>query len=378
MLGRMNPLLPLAACLVAQPAGAAPPDWSPALQRAADANTRLTCQVFGSAEDRSSPLCFSPLGLFAGLGMAAGADEAARGKLAASLQLPPGDDEALRAAGALARYYARPRAGVTFTWEAAVWGERGRAWRRSALERVQADFAPTFHPADFTKTATAEGERINRWASGAAGLTRAPLLWGGRAPGGTQLAFACGFRFRGEWADPFPPERTADAPLRLGDGSQYPVTVLHRAGAVRRFRDAEVEVLELPLAGGEFAVVLAQLVEPRAARSSEVKLTPDRLAAWLARLREERRDDVAVPVVGEEHAETFDGRVRTGAVRGIYQASRVRLSERGFECGAATAVLRAEDMTGGSGYVVRPGLFLLRDTRRGTILFAGRHLVPTG
>jgi serine protease inhibitor len=372
---RMSHLLALAACLVAPPADAAPPDWTPALQRAADANTRFTCRMLGSAADRTSTVCFSPLGLFAALSMAAGADDAARGELAAALQLPPGDDEALRAAGALARYYAQPRAGVTLAWESAVWGERGRGWRRSDLERLKADFAPSFHPADFAKDAAAEGGRINRWATDAAGLTRAPLLQGGRAPDGTRLALACGFRFRGEWADPFPPERTADAPLRLGDGSRYPVTFLHRSGTVRRFRDADVEVLELPLAGGEFSVVLVRLMEPRAALSSEVKLTPERLAAWLAHLREERRDDVAVPAIGEEHTEAFDDRIAAAGVRGIYQASRVRLSERGFECGAATAALRAEAVCGGSGYIVRPGLFLLRDARRGTILFAGRHLV---
>jgi serine protease inhibitor len=373
----MSHLLTLAACLVAPAADPAPPDWTPALQRAADANTRFTCRVLGSAADRTSTLCFSPLGLFAALGMADGADARARRELAAALQLPPGDDEAFRAAGALARYYARPRVGVTLAWEAAVWGERGRGWRRSYLDRLTADFAPSFHPADFARDAAAEGERINRWASGAAGLTRSPLLRGGRTPDGTRLALACGFRFRGEWADPFPPERTAAAPIVFGDGTRMSHTVLHRAGTVRRFRDAGVEVQELPLAGGEFSVVLVRLVEPDAAMSSEVKPTPERLAAWLARLREVRRDDVAVPVIDEEHSEPFDDRIAVTGVRGIYQASRVRLSERGFECGAASAALRAEAVSGLPGYVVRPGLFLLRDARRGTILFAGRHLAPT-
>jgi serine protease inhibitor len=83
-------------------------------------------------------------------------------------------------------------------------------------------------------------------------------------------------------------------------------------------------------------------------------------------------------VVREEHAEPFDGRLAAAGVRGLFQASRVELSERGFECGAATAVVRADAVTGLSGYVVRPGLFLVRDVRHGTILFAGRHLVPQG
>src|SRR5262249_12051913 len=125
---RMNHLLTLAACLAALPPDAAPQDWTPALQRAADANLRFTCRVLGCAADRTSTLCFSPLGLFAALSMAD--DDPARGELAGALQLPPGDDEVLRAAGALARYYARPRAGVSFAWDAAVWGERGRGWQR--------------------------------------------------------------------------------------------------------------------------------------------------------------------------------------------------------------------------------------------------------
>lgn len=372
----MNHLLLLTACLAAPP-DAALPEWTPAMQRAVDANARFTCRMLGSAADRTSTLCFSPLGLFAVLSMAADADESIRGQVAAALQLPRGDDEALRAAGSLARYYAAPRAGVTLTWESAVWHERGRRWQRSSVERLNADFAPSFHFADFVKDLAAEGQGINRWASDAAGLTRASLLHGGRAPDGTRLTLACGFRFRGEWGDPFPPERTADAPFPLGDDTRFSVTVFHRAGTVRRFRDADIEVLDLPLAGGEFSVMLVRLVEPRATISREVTLTPERLAAWLGRLREERRDDVAVPTIREEHTEAFDDRLSAAGVRGVCQASRVVLSERGFECGAATAALRPGATSGGFYYIVRPGLFLLRDARRGTILFAGRHLAPS-
>jgi serine protease inhibitor len=369
----MSHLLILAACLAAPVPVSAPSDWTPALQRAADANTRFTCRLLGSAADRTSTLCFSPLGLFAALGMAAAADDSARCDLAAALQLPPGDDEALRAVGALARHYARPRAGLSLAWETAVWGERGHD-RRSSFERLGDDFAPAFRTADLATEAAAEGERINRWAARAAGLKQSLLLRGDRVPDGTHLTLASGFRFRGEWADPFPPEHTADARLPLGDGGGMSVGVLHRGGAVRRFRNAEVEVLELPLAGGEFAVLVIRLVGSGDATSAEVKLTPERLAAWLARLGEERREDVAVTTISEEHVEPFDDRVSAKGVCGIYQASCVRLTERGFECGAATAALRAEAITGVPGYIIRPGLFLLRDTRHGTILFAGRHL----
>jgi serine protease inhibitor len=369
----MSHLLILAGCLAAPVPVAASSAWTPALQSAADANIRFTCRVLGSADNRTSALCFSPLGMGAALGMAAAADDSSRRDLAAALQLPPGDDEALRAVGALARYYAKPRTGLTLAWENVVWGERGRD-RRSSFERVGADFAPAFRTADFAKEPAAEGERINRWATETAGLKRAPLLRGDRVPDGTHLALACGFRFRGEWADPFPLERTVDARFPLGDGGGVSVSVLHRSGSVRRFRDADVEVLELPLAGGEFAVAVIRLVRPRAAASGEVKLTPERLATWLARLADERREDVAVTTISEEYAEPFDDRISAKGVRGIYQASCVRLTERGFECGAATAALRAEAITGAPGYIIRPGLILLRDTRHGTILFAGRHL----
>jgi len=372
----MSHLLLLAACLAAPPADPALPDWTPAMQRAADANTRFTCRMLGSVENRTSALCFSPLGLFAALAMVADADDSVRRELAAAIQLAPGDDEAPRAAASLARYYATPRAGVTLAFESALWGEPGRRLRRSSLERLTADFKPSFHAADFVKDAAASGGRLNRWAADAAGLTRASLLRDGRVPNGTLSALASGFRFRSEWADPFPPERTADAPFPLGDGTRFPVTVFHRAGTVRRFRDADVEVQELPLAGGEFSVVLIRLVEPRAALSREVTLTPERLATWLARLREEQRDDVAAPAIREEHTEAFDDRLSSAGVRGVGQASRVSLSERGFDCGAAA--LRPGTAFGGSYYIVRPGLFLLRDARRGTILCAGRHLAPAG
>jgi hypothetical protein len=71
-------LLLLAACMAAPPGDAAPSDWTPAMQRSADANTRFTCRMLGSAENRTSTLCFSPLGLFAALAMVADVDDIGR------------------------------------------------------------------------------------------------------------------------------------------------------------------------------------------------------------------------------------------------------------------------------------------------------------
>jgi serpin B len=375
----MSHFLALAACLAAPPADATPPGWTPAMQRAGDANTRFACRMLGSWADKTSTLCLSPLGLFAALSMAAGADAPARRELTAALQLPPGDDEAVRDAGQLLRYYAAPRAGVTFAWEAAVWGDPDRGRRQPFRDRLTADFAPSFRPAAPGRGG-ADRNRINGWAAAAAGLTRPALLREDPARDGVRLVLACGLRFRGDWADPFPPARTANGRIVFGDGTEMNHPVMHRTGAVRCFRDADVEVMELPLAGGEFSVVLVRLVKSSGQRPVTVEPTPERLAAWLARLREERRDDVAVPIVSEEDNESFDDRLASTGVRGVYgvaQASRVRLSERGFECGAASAVVGAGAVTGANGYIGRETVFLLRDTRRGTILFAGRHLVPT-
>ncbi len=132
--------------------------------------------------------------------------------------------------------------------------------------------------------------------------------------------------------------------------------------------------------------------------SLEKKLTPEALTKWLAALKDRAELQVALPKFRVEAryelpphlqalgiVEAFDrdradftGMASTspGHITAVAHKAFVEVGEEGTEAAAATAVAVGAVSGPPSFYANRPFLFLIRDTKRGTILFAGRVMRP--
>lgn len=378
---------------------AAPPmPWSPALQAAADGEVAFGLDLYARLTAAEKGNVFvSPYSIHAALALTAtGADGATRDQLAKVLRLPPGDDGPA-AAGDLGRYYARPRPDFTLAVANAVWGQAGYPWRPEWKAAAAERFAGGFRDADFKVKATAERLRINAWVSEQT-RTRIPdLLQPQHVTDRTRLVLTNAVYFDGKWVRAFPKHATRPQPFNAPGGKvTAPLMTVES-----HFRYAEgdgVQVVELPYRGDELSMLV---ILPA---TGEAKLTPEALAGWDKKLTSElvhvtlpkfkhtlRAEpirllrDMGVADALNPGTADFGRMLSAKAEEPIYIANVVHqafvdVTEEGTEAAAATAVINNAPSPAPPRPKVfradRPFTYLIRDTRKGTVLFLGRVVTP--
>ncbi|HYH64492.1 MAG TPA: serpin family protein, partial [Urbifossiella sp.] len=367
--------------------------WTPVLQAAADGEVAFALDLYARlAAAEKGNVFVSPYSIHAALALTAfGADGATRDQLVKALRLPPGDDGPT-AAGDLGRYYARPRPDFTLAVANAVWGQADYPWRAEWKEAAEARFGGGFRAADFKARPADERARINTWVSEQT-RTRIPdLLQPPHVSDRTRLVLTNAVYFDGKWTDAFPKGATRPQPFTTPTGKvQAPLMTVES-----HFRYAEgdgVQVVELPYRGNELSMLV---ILPAA---GEAKLTPEKLAGWDKKLARELVS-VTLPkfkhtlraeplrhlrdmgVVDALSPATADFGRMLGAkldepiyVANVVHQAFVDVTEEGTEAAAATAVINNAPSPAPPRPKVfradRPFTYLIRDTRKGTILFLG-------
>jgi serpin B len=155
-------------------------------------------------------------------------------------------------------------------------------------------------------------------------------------------------------------------------------------------------MVELPYKGGELSMVVILPRLPDGLPAVEEQLTPKVLAEWLADLKDRGSLEVSIPKFKietryelREHlqalgmTDAFGSADFTGMAEGdrdpithVSHKAFVEVNEEGTEAAAATAVVRALSSFPPPFFADHPFLFLIRDTKRGTILFMGRVEKP--
>jgi serpin B len=386
-----------------------PPRWTGDMQTAADANNRFALDLYAQLRGEPGNLFLSPYGAHAALAMTAtGARGATRDQLAAALHLPP-DGPAALAAGDLGRYYARPRRDVELSVANALWGQAGLPWRPEFRAALADRSGAGFREADFAADPDAERERINRWAEEATRGRVKELLRDGAVTGSHRLVLANAVYFKGAWQKPFDPNRTVLDGFTLPDGTTTLVPMMRRASGFRwhveegpaGHRDPGFQLAELPYEGGELSMVVLLPGQHDGLPALEARLSADALAGWLAAARDAGDADLYLPrfrlepdalmlteqlrqlgvVAAFDPAAADFGGLHAGGGRlfvgCVVQKAFVDVSEEGTEAAAVTAVAVEPLSAAPPDFRAdRPFLFLIRDARRGTILFMGRVQKP--
>ena len=237
----------------------------------------------------------------------------------------------------------------------AVFAEQGLDVFPSFTTALRETFAAPVERLDF---ADAEAvERINTWVSETT-QGAIPQLVSELDPNDV-LVLANAMRFRGDWAQPFDPERTASAPFHLRSGDTVEVPTMHAQELRARYReDAGMQAIAVPYGEGEFELVVvlpSAVTEPEEALR---RLASD--AGWLgAEGFRAARGSLALPrlslgteasllpalrALGLEEA-LADGQGFAGIAAPAPRLSRVlqrtmlELDERGTEAAAATAAV---------------------------------------
>ena len=393
--------------------GAPPVPWSADMQAVADGNNQFTFDLYAKLRDREKGnVFFSPYSAHTALAMTAtGARGTTRDELVAVLHLPT-DEQQAAAAGDLARYYAHPRKDYELSVANAIWGQKGFPWRPEFLAVQKDRFGSGLQDADFATDPDGERQRINKWAEEKTRDRIKELITPGLVTKTHRMVLANAIYFKGTWQSQFDPKKTTSLPFTLADGTTVQAPMMRREGGFRHYAEfapadqragrwePEFQIAELPYKGDELSMVVLVPGKHDGLPALETQLSATALDGWLTKAQDANKTGLSLPkfrietdammlkeplqALGMRRAfdpagADFSG-MHTSAetlfVDFVVQKAFVDVNEEGTEAAAATAVGLAKTAAKLDFRADRPFLFLIRDTKRGTILFMGRVLKP--
>jgi serpin B len=279
-----------------------------------------------------------------------------------------------------------------------VWSQTGFAIRSAFLDLLARDYGAELNTVDFEHAAATATARINAWVDAHTNHMIPKLLT--ELDEATRLVLVNAVHFKASWARPFESGQTTPAPFTTTPGTHVTVPFMHRDSSsmtayasgsgwqavdLPYIGDASMTVI-VPAAGhldgfersldarrldqivGSFAPALVDLRFPKLKLDDTSSLGP-----MLERLG--MKD-----AFGNADFSGIDGQ-HDLEISQVQHEAAITVDEEGTEAAAATAVGihatsgivgRVIDLT-----VDHPYLFLIRDTKTGTILFMGRVTDPT-
>jgi serpin B len=335
----------------------------------------------------------------------AGAKGATADEIAKAFHLPSG--EALHPAlkGTLSRWNAAT-GGLELAVANRLFGEKTVKFEAPYLALTGDVFAAPLEAMDFIGNSGAARTHINDWVATQTKDKIKDLIPPPGVTEATRLVLVNAIYFKAQWAEAFEASQTKDEPF-VGEGKAT-VKMMHRVDQYQlgTAADAKARTIEIPYNGGEYSMVIVLPDDPKGLPAVEKALTAEALDGWLTSAKS-TRVALGVPRFKIEPGEAIQLRkpLETLGVVTAWDASKadftgmapkdaqlvisdafhkafIAVDEAGTEAAAATAV----SMRAGSAAPVdepvpfvadHPFLFLIRDTKTGTILFLGRLVKPT-
>ena len=215
------------------------------------------------------------------------------------------------------------------------------------------------------------------------------------------MALANAIYFKGFWKCPFNTLDTRPAPFKVSRNQEVSVNTMIQTARLRYSMNSRLccQIVELPYEGDRLAMYILLPTETDGLAALESKLTFQSLTSALAGLRP-RRLSIAIPrfeiTVSSELSQQLrpmgislafsSGADFSGMAQGdlsisvVLHKAFVSVDEEGTEAAAATVVLieRTVFPPLDQDFIAdHPFIFLIRDTKTGSILFLGRLLNPS-
>jgi len=363
-------------------------------------------QFATAAYSRISPgagnIIFSPFNISTALSMAlAGARGQTASEISAVLHQPSAGAAYHTALASLVGQLTQSAntAGDELSMANGLWVEKGLPIQSAFEQTIRVQYGAPLTPLTFSTNVEAARAQINSWTSEHT-KGKIPELFGpGSLDSRTRLVITSAIYFNGRWRTPFQPRNTSAAPFKLQAGGTAQTNFMKQTGSFDYAETPSLQILEIKYADQSLAfdVLLPKSAEGLA--GLEKSLTAENLTSWLATLSD-RRVELLLP---RFHAESefqlvevlaamgmpsafqssadfsgIDGR-RDLAVSRVVHKAFVDVSEQGTEAAAATGMAMSRTSLSPPATIFRadhPFVFLIRDTRSGVILFAGRLVKP--
>jgi serpin B len=277
----------------------------------------------------------------------------------------------------------------------ALWGHKDLGFLPAFLKLTKDHYGAGLNEVNFAADAEGARKAINAWVERETQDKIKELLKPGVITGATQLVLTNAIYFKGDWAIAFKEKDTMDWPFDRGDGTKVNVPMMSQTSVLKHYFCEDFQALEMPYVGKDLAMLVLLPAKADGLAALEKGLTADRLGEIVGKLQAERVG-VSLPrfktttefqlnetlaALGMKKAfvdadfSGIDGR-RDLAISAVVHKAFIEVNEKGTEAAAATGVVFAVSKPPAL-QADHPFLFLIRDTRNGSVLFLGRINDPT-
>ncbi|MBU0638883.1 MAG: serpin family protein [Planctomycetes bacterium] len=363
-------------------------------------NTQFALDLYDQVRSEEGNLFFSPYSISTALAMTyAGARGETARQMSDVLHLPP-DQVGLHPA--FAALEARVKAAGSDAHCAlhvanSLWGQQGYGFLDEFLSLNKQHYGAAFHEVDFVGAPEEARRRISAWIAEQTQQLIKEMLRPGDLDTDDVLALVNALYFKGDWASQFDPRHTENAPFHASAKSTVEVPMMSQTAQFARATTGQLEILELPYAGERLSMVVLLPKERDGLAAVEKALSADNLARWLGELRPrtvrvglprfklDLRVDLTLTLAGMGMPDAFSaGKADFSGMTGgrdlfigmVLHQARIDVNEEGTEAAAATVVKMKRSAIPDAFVADHPFLFLIRDTRTGSILFLGRVVKP--
>ena len=282
-----------------------------------------------------------------------------------------------------------------------LWGQKGYAIRPEFLTLTRQQYGAEMLLVDFAEAAAASRE-INHWVEEQTNGKIKDLIPPGSLDAMTRLVLTNAVYFKGDWVRPFDKQNTREEDFTVSAQGKVKVPLMHQQTKMGYAEEETFQVLEMLYAGRELSMVVLLPKKMDGLPELEKAITVDKLAWLMSKLRVHEVNtylpkfkletsfglNPTLEAMGMKRAFSreadFSGISSAEAlyISAVLHKAYVDVNEEGTEAAAATGVMmgalamrRPEPIP-----VFRadhPFLFLIRDTKAGSILFMGRLNNPT-
>jgi serine protease inhibitor len=289
----------------------------------------------------------------------------------------------------------------------ALWGSKDTHFLPDFLQQVKDNYGAGLQQVDFVRSEDAR-RTINAWVAQQTADKIKDLLQSGDITPETRLVLTNAIYFKGDWLHAFDANATRDEPFHLTPTKDMSAPMMHLTDHFGHFADEakSFQLLEMAYKDSGLSMVVLLPAKMDGLEQLEKKLDAESLAKWLQQTNSKKvivtlpkftmrsRLPLANRLQAMGMTAAFD-RVQadfTGMtedkpplfISAVIHEAWVDVNEKGTEAAAATAVTmfpasappkREEPIIFRADH---PFLFLIRDTRSGSILFLGRMSNPKG
>lgn len=369
-------------------------------------NNLFALELYSKLSSKDGNLFLSPYSISTALGMTyAGAKGETAEQMAKTLHYTlPGD----KLHGAFAALIKQQNGvGVKRAYKLNVanrlWGQTGAGFRPDFLQLVKDNYGAGLQELDFIKNSEPSRVTINDWIDKETQGKIKDLIPQGAIDPDTRLVLTNAIYFKAAWLEEFNAKQTKKEDFWTTADKKVPVQMMHRRDDYSFVNAESFQLLDLPYESHDLSMIVILPKQKDGLKDLEKSLTAANLEKWMnARKPYEvdiklpkfkftaqfkLKDTLAamgMPIAFSTRAD-FSGMtsIEKLMISDVIHKAFVDVHEKGTEAAAATAVImktlsapirpKVELV---NFHADHPFVFLIRDNRTGSILFAGRVVNP--